>query len=377
MPKRFSTQSGVSTTRDQDRNASTVPDIEIDPVELGRSFIKRRRMIAISVSAAMAITAVIMLLLPNQYTSQASILPSGSRNELSGLMDLAGTFGLNATGGGTAENSSALYPSILRSNHVVDAVLDRDYPPVREGQDGPTRLDVYFDQDDPNELRAALREVTSVSTHKKLGIVSVKVQTEYPHLSQDVLIAYLEELEDYLNVKRKTHARQSVVYLTDQIAQRSAELTDSEDRLREFMLANRNWHTSTDPDLQTNMARLRRDVTIKTTTYQLLSEQLELARLEAQKSIPIVRILDDPSLPTFKSGPRRTITVIFAGLSTLLLLATWLFLKHLMIQGDDKGRLHVLRDEFCDAFPRSSRVLRIRRAAETPKHVPAEQEVPV
>jgi len=361
MPENFSEQ-------------TIAPDIEIDPIELGRSFIARRRLIAIAVGAIMIVAAVVMMLTPNQYTSHASILPSGNRTELSGLMDLAGTFGLGTSSGAASENSSALYPSILRSNHVLDAVLAREFPTLREEQDGLGHLATYFDHDDRNQLRAALREATSVRADKKLGIVSIEVQTEHPRLSQAVLAAYLADLEDYLSVKRKTQARQNVAYLTDQIAERGADLSSSEDKLGEFMAVNRNWYTSSNPDLQTKLGRLKRDVTIKATTYQLLSEQLELARLEAQKSIPIVRILDEPSLPTFKSGPRRIVTVLFAGLSMLLILTAWIFLRHLTLQADNRGRIHVLRDELCDAFPRSSRVLRIRRAAESSRQPAVEDE---
>jgi uncharacterized protein involved in exopolysaccharide biosynthesis len=229
------------------------------------------------------------------------------------------------------------------------------------------RLSEYFDHRDVNELRADLRRVTSIITDKKLGIVKVSVETEYPHLSQAVLTSYLAGLEEFLTVKRRTQARANVNYLTDQVALQEVELMTAEETLQEFMSTNRNWNASSDPDLHMSLARLQRDVTIEATTVQLLKEQLKLAGLEAQKSIPIVRILDEPSAPTLKSGPKRTTTTLFVGTMVFSILLGGLFLRHLWQHSLALGeeQVNVLRDEVREAFPRSTRLLRLGRSAET------------
>ena len=68
-----------------------------------------------------------------------------------------------------------------------------------------------------------------------------------------------------------------------------------------------------------NLGRHKRNIEINSQTYLLLREQYEMARLTAQKDVPIVRILDMPSLPTLKSSPRRTIIIILSGMVAFIL----------------------------------------------------------
>jgi len=84
-------------------------------------------------------------------------------------------------------------------------------------------------------LRAALTEITEIDTDKKLGIVSILVETTDPVLSRAVLRQYQTELEDYLVHKRRTTAGENEKYLTAQVKDQHLELAESEDRLERFM----------------------------------------------------------------------------------------------------------------------------------------------
>ncbi|MDH3892450.1 MAG: Wzz/FepE/Etk N-terminal domain-containing protein [candidate division Zixibacteria bacterium] len=306
-------------------------DIEINPMAFLRQLKRQRLLIAAVVLGAMTITAVVMVLTPNRYRSHASILPSGGRDQLSGLMEMAGQFGVGAMGAAD-ENSSSLYPSILRSDLVRDGVWQRKYQ-IEDGRDSRSiRLDDYFETEDPSELRAALSRITSISEDKKLGIINLSVETTYPDLSQAVLRENLTQLETYLRFKRRSQARENEAYLVRQQKARGRELTQAEDSLQQFMQVNRNWNSSSDPQLQTELARFKREVEVRAKTYLLLTQQLELARLEVQKDIPIVRILDEPSRPTVKSGPRRTFTTLLVGCLTLLFFVTCLFVRDIFRQ---------------------------------------------
>jgi uncharacterized protein involved in exopolysaccharide biosynthesis len=69
------------------------------------------------------------------------------------------------------------------------------------------------------------------------------------------------------------------------------------------------------PILAVRWADLYRQVKIKETVFDLLTEQCELARIEEVKSIPSVRVIDSPSWPEKKSFPPRLIIMLaFAGL---------------------------------------------------------------
>ncbi|MEW5995300.1 MAG: Wzz/FepE/Etk N-terminal domain-containing protein, partial [Candidatus Zixiibacteriota bacterium] len=351
-------------TVSSDMSSQPERDIEINPVELCRLFLRKRRLILASVAVSMALAAVIMLLSPNQYTSRATILPTGTSGKLSGLTDLRGSIGLGEVPL-VGENSSALYPSILRSDLVREKVLDREYTWQRDRESKSLTLSEYFDIDDPNLLKAALGKITRVSTDRKLGIVAVSVQTECPELSQQVLQEHLTGLEWYLSVKRRSHARERVRYLTTQLDDHGKELRVAEDSLEQFLNVNRDWQISGDPELQTELGRLRREVEVRSKTYLLLAQHLEQARLDAQDDVPIVRILDQPSLPTFKSGPARTLTVIAVGLGVFLLMLAGLFVVHMVGQlrhGPAAEGFSNLQKDFRAAFPVANRLFRSRES---------------
>lgn len=64
------------------------------------------------------------------------------------------------------------------------------------------------------------------------------------------------------------------------------------------------------PILAVHWADLYRQVKIKETVYDLLTEQYELARIEEVKSIPSVRVIDPPGWPEKKSYPPRLVIML-------------------------------------------------------------------
>lgn len=351
-----------ANTESPQNSSSSLSDIEINLLDLARDLLRHSSLIIAVTVIAGLVAATVMLLTPNKYTSHASILPSGGSQKLGGIMGLAGTLGIGPATGAD-ENSSMLYPSILSSNVVRDGVLEEQYPT----RNGHVTLPEYFEIEDPNELRGALSRATHVAVDKKLGVISLGVQTNDPVLSQAVMAEYLERLEDYLINKRRSQAAENVVYLERQQAQGQAELAAAEEELKQFMEANRNWAVSDNPELQTELARLRREVTLKSETYLLLTKQLEMARLDARKDVPIVRVLDQPSLPTTKSGPARTSTTLFASILAMTLTIMAIVGCHLIrqaLRAAGEESVDRLREEFQRSVPASRRLMTLVRSPE-------------
>jgi capsule polysaccharide export protein KpsE/RkpR len=71
------------------------------------------------------------------------------------------------------------------------------------------------------------------------------------------------------------------------------------------------------PILAVRWYDLYREVKVKETVFDLLTEQYELARIEEVKSVPSVRVIDSPSWPEKKSfPPRLIIMLVFTSLCT-------------------------------------------------------------
>ncbi|UCE23181.1 MAG: hypothetical protein JSU74_07690 [Candidatus Zixiibacteriota bacterium] len=320
--------------------------------ELGATLIRRRRFIVFPVLGVMALTALMLLLTPNKYTSTVTILPSGETDKLSGLNSLAGMSGIIATD----ENSSDLYPEVLMSRPIKDAVLDRTYSFRRDGQATTLTLQEYFGKNDRDLLCSSLNKIAGFSVDKKTGIIHLAVETEYPALSQAILSAYVSELENFNLHKRRSQARQNEKYLARQLESKRAQLSVAEDELEQFQMENRNWNVTSNPEIIKTLTQLEREVEIYSQAYLLLTKEYEMAKFEAQKDVPIVRLLGQPSLPTQKSGPFRTMTLALVGIlallaMTLLVLALEGIKK--MSTGTDQEAYQNLRQNLTTAFPRT------------------------
>ena len=79
------------------------------------------------------------------------------------------------------------------------------------------------------------------------------------------------------------------------------------------------------PRLAVPYADLYRKVRVQETVYELLTQQYEMARIEEEKDVPLVSVIDAPGIPEKKSFPARLLLTLaltfaaFAGCSALLL----------------------------------------------------------
>lgn len=297
------------------RSKTTNQTGEFNLPEIIRLLLHKKKFITITVAAVMVLTAIVVLLIPNKYQSCASILPSGQVDKMAELKSLAGLDAFMTQD----ENSSELFPDILGSRTVADAVLEKEYSFLYDDKVMRLTLPEYFDQENPTRLRRALREITSIDTDKKTGVITMAVETEYPRLSKLILSRYIEELETFNLHKRRSQARDNVRYLERETADYKAQLNLAEEKLEEYQMTNRDWDMTTNPEILKNLTRLKREAEIKSTAYMLVLKQYEMAKLEARKDVPIVRILDHPSLPTLKSSPHRMTSILLAGFLTFFL----------------------------------------------------------
>ncbi len=93
------------------------------------------------------------------------------------------------------------------------------------------------------------------------------------------------------------------------------------------------------PRLAVPFANLYREVRVKETVYDLLTQQHEVARIQEAKDVPAVEIIDAPGVPEKKDFPPRAVLTLaltllfFLGLSALLI-----FREHWRFVGVDDPR---------------------------------------
>ena len=337
-------------------NGITSPDDELNLFDLAATLFRRRNYIIYPVLAVLLLTATCLLLTPNKYTSTVSILPSGKADKLSDLKSLTGMGSLIKVD----ESSSELFPEILRSRLVKDAVLSRTYTFEDDNETRTVTLREYFGRDDRDLLYRDLDQVTDFTIDKKTGVIRLAVETEFPALSQAVLSTYVAELENFNLHKRRSQAKESEVYLARQLQLKKRELTEAEQQLERFQSENRNWSATSNAEILGELTRLQREVEIKSAVYLHLTREYEMAQFEAQKDVPIVSLLDPPSLPTQKSGPFRTMILGMVVLMTLMgSMFSVIVVENLRrkSQETDDVAFETLRRDIKAAFPKTTQTL--------------------
>jgi uncharacterized protein involved in exopolysaccharide biosynthesis len=249
----------------------------------------------------------------------------------------------------------------------VDAVLNRQFVVDISEHAQTVLLSEYFGKENPDKLREALNAVTIVSTDRKTGVITVAVETKNPRLSQKITQAFLDELEQFNLHKRRSRAKENAVYLDRQIADLKLQLQATEDSLEQFQKYNRDWAATSDPEIVKALTRLQREVEIKSQTYLFLTQEHEVAKLDAQKDVPIVRILDQPSLPAVKSGPKRLVTLLICIVFTFGFTVGAIFILEALrrrSRGPNRESFVALRKDFERTFPRILRLVTHRRERE-------------
>lgn len=335
---------------DLPKRPAATSDDTLNLFDLGSLLLARRRLIAIVLGTVTVLATVILLLTPNTYQSTATILPSGGVDKMAGLKSLAGMGGLITSD----ENSSELFPAILRSQLIGDAILARTFNFSDDDMVHSTTLPEYFEQDDHDKLLIALGLISTIDVNLKNGVITVGVETEYPELSQAITTAYLEELESYNLHKRRSQAGERAVYLKRELTKVESDLAQAEDSLEQFQSRNRDWAGSRNPEIVKALGRLKRDIEVSFQSFRYLRQEYEIARLDAQKDIPIIRVLDQPSLPTFKAGPKRLLTLVLVGAIAFMLVAGWVlvaeYLKRCRNSADNEAYV-AFQSNLTEAFP--------------------------
>lgn len=300
-----------------------ISEIEVKRIDWIRLFYllwRTRRVVAIATTVVTLVALVVALVLPKYYKSTAVILPQtdrGTLSGLSGLSDLASMAGLSINGDVPL---AQLYPSIILSEAVLRNVIFTKYETSLV--EGPADLIRIFDIDEGDERRdfeealEQLRKNLDIVADRRTNVASVSIETRDPELSAKIVNTITQELDRFLRTKQTTSASEQRHWIELRLVEVKAQLDSSENNLREFREKNR--RVTDSPKLLLEQERLIREVTINSTVYLELNKQLEIAKIEEVKNIPIVTVMDPGRPAGKKSSPKRLLIVVTAALCSFL-----------------------------------------------------------
>lgn len=347
----------------------------IDVYAMGRALIRSRRVILRTTLIMSLVSIALAFVLKPKFTSEVSFIPPPAANSSSIAAALAGQMAMlgGSDLGGLGKTSGDLYSGILRSRSVTSELVSRFhlvqlYGVKKESQaekilDSSTTITVdpkssiisvsttqsspalahdiaaaYMDALRQTEDRLALTqaaqrrlffgeqlakekdaladaEVEMKRTEEQSGLIAPTGQTEAEIRTIADTQAQIAARQVQLAALREAATDQNpdIVRLRSQIADLQAQLQRLESGPHAgSATATAGIPTSKVPEIQLAYIRKERDVKYHEALFDMLAKQYEAARLDEAREAPIMQVLDLPSYPDSRSGPKR-LYIILAG----------------------------------------------------------------
>lgn len=306
-----------------------------------------KRPLQVAVAAGLA-TAVITLFVPNQYKSEARLLPvdANAAGGMGGLAAAAAAFGVNVGGNGS---SDANFVDILNSRWLMENLLNTEFRfqarSWRFGAEKPHQetLYVYFDENDMDKAVKRLDAILDAKKDLKSNVITLTAETRSPDLSQQVVRRATELLNQFVVKNSRSRSGEKAVFAEARLSEARSEMDQAEAAFRVFLESNRNYQMSADPAVRLRGARLEAELNLRRQLVTTIAMNREQSLLDAKNDVPILNVLDAGNLPIEKSKPKRSIIVLLVTM--LAGLGSWAWLNREWI----KARL--IADEPVDAQP--------------------------
>tara|TARA_B100000242_G_C42977272_1_gene453616 strand:- start:2 stop:1015 length:1014 start_codon:yes stop_codon:yes gene_type:complete len=131
-----------------------------------------------------------------------------------------------------------------------------------------------------------------------LFTLSIKIKAD-PSLAEQITKDVYDSIIEYSNYIVKSKAEEKTKFINDRIIATKRELERAEDLLLIFLEKNQNLNS---PSLVLQKNRLERDVNVFAQTFNTLSDQLELSKIEEKNTTSPIYILDSQKVAYLKSG---------------------------------------------------------------------------
>ena len=312
----------------------------------------RRRFLVLNVLVTTLLALVVSLLLPKWYTSRAVLLPPSDDDTSSSALSMLMPRSLGSVRLPGAPTMADVFVAVLKSRSVADRLVSR------------------FDLVGRYKSKDQERAVKELASHTSLrlgdeGTITIAVEDRDPKTAAAMANAYVEELDRFNVETRTSSARRTREFIDQRLTVAKQDLAASEDRLRTYQqerklpamspsaqadgdvganlmaqkialevklqvlrqslaesseevrrvrqeLAAIDRQVGSLPQAGVEIMRLWRDVKVQEQVFELLTAQLEEARIRETRDLPTVQVLDHGSVPLHKSRPKRA-WVVLAG----------------------------------------------------------------
>lgn len=397
----------------QDLDTQGSAEQEVHLLDLLIVLSKRRRFIAWFTLGTAVLTAIVVLLLPSQYTADTVLLPPGQNSSAgSALLSQLGGSGALASMAGASlgiKNPGDMYVALLRGRTLEDAIINR------------FGLAARYHVKTASDARKAFERHSSVALGTKDGLITISVTDRDPKLAAQIANGYVEEFRKTSANLAITEASQRRVFFQQQLLEANQNLAAAEEAMKRTekstgvmqvdsqarsliesaavlrgqvvakeveLQAMRSYATPDNPDmvlatqqlaaLKAQLAKLSgsdensssdiivpkgnlpeagmeyirklRDVKYYETIMELIAKQFEIAKLDEARQGATIQVTDVAVPPDKRSFPKRTLTVLLAGILAFFVACAWCImaqgLQRIKENPAEQQRLDALRATF-------------------------------
>lgn len=263
---------------------------------------------------------------PNTYLSEAKLLPpAGAGSELEGgLSGLAAAAGFSLP---SSRGKDGNYTDILKSRWMAENLLNAQYTyeyknwyfgkPIKQ----TGTLSQYFHARNLDQGVMAVNPALTVSKEQKTNVVSVSFVSKSPELSRQVTERAVGLLDQFLRENMQAGGSNKLKFIDSRIQDCQKELDAHAAAYRDYIRINRNYASTTDPEVRLRVLQLESKLALQRQLLASLIVSREKSLLDSKNDMPNLTVLDQASLPSEKSGPNRSLIVMYTAF--LVLLVSW------------------------------------------------------
>lgn len=301
-------------------------DDEIKLMDLLLVIARHNRFIVKLIVAAAVLAVVYALFQPNVYTAKTMILPPQQQSASASVLlgQLGGLAGM-AGGAMGLKNPGDLYLGMLKSNRVVDALIQH------------FRLQEYYKSKTMDDARETVKAST-VLTSGKDGFITIEYSDKNAKFAATMANAYADELDALVRAYAVKEASSRKQFYEKRLDEVRSALSQAELEMKLFQEQNRVFSLGTGggvslgasgtiPKAELEYVRIAREVKYREMLLGAMAQQVTTATIDAAKDSAIIQVLDKASIPEKKSKPQRALIVLLSMMLAFLVGTIWAFIR--------------------------------------------------